>query len=281
MARKKTAKPKKAAVETEEIILDGNVPTNVPQLKVDKPVESPTPAWAAAEKPKTEAKPAPAVDVPKDDPMTVVADDIKALRPDDVYGPDDETAAEMGDRLQKRADEYKNELSEISDHDELKKLEDEWIKKLETMDEYLKKVSYFLPKSVEFNHKNYPKSYIAGRIVKFLQTKEVKFQFTLGMWEMCKLWLADPNELNYSQYNGTLETLGTLTFKGMSEWENILVINEFFRKSNKEYAKDITAYQYLSTMHSHVVGRMQLLEPNAAPNNKLGPVEGTMRVNNE
>ncbi len=48
MARKKTAKPKKAAVETEEIILDGNV--SVPQLRVDKPVESPAPAWAATEK---------------------------------------------------------------------------------------------------------------------------------------------------------------------------------------------------------------------------------------
>lgn len=261
MARKKTAKPKKAAVETEEIILDGNVPTNVPQLKVDKPVESPAPAWASTEKREPQVKPAPAVDVPKEDPMVVVPDDIKALRPDDVYGPEEETSVEMGDRLQKRADEYKTELEYISDVDELKKMEQEWIQKLDKMDEYLKKVTYFLPKSVEFNHKTYPKSYVAGRIVKFLQTKEVKFQFTLGMWEMCKLWLADPICLDYSQYNGTIETLGTLTFKGMSDWENILIVNELFRKSNREYAKDITAYQYLSTMHSHVVGRMQLLEP--------------------
>lgn len=266
MARKKTEKPKKTAVETEEIILDGNVPT--PQLKVDAPVESSKPKWANQDNqpdwPTDDAKntPAPTVNAPaKDDPMVVVPDDIKALRPDDVYGPDEEAASEMGDRLQERADNYKVELEYISDVDELKKLEDEWIAKLEQMDEYLKKVSYFLPKSVEFNHKVYPKSYVAGRIIKFLQTKEVKFQFTLGMWEMCKLWLADPAELNYSQYNGTLETLGTLTFKGMAEWENILIINEFFRKTNKEYAKDITAYQYLSTMHSHVVGRMQLLEP--------------------
>ena len=262
MARKKTEKPKKTAVETEEIIIDGNVNApSVPQLKVDKPVESPVPAWAATEKCEPKSKPAPSVDVPKEDPMVVVPDDIKALRPDDVYGQDEETASEMGDRLQERADKYKVELDEISDTAELKKLEDEWIAKLEQMDEYLKKVSYFLPKSVEFNHKLYPKSYVSARIIKFLQSKEVKFQFTLGMWEMCKLWLADPSELNYSQYNGTLETLGTLTFKGMAEWENILIINEFFRKTNKEYAKDITAYQYLSTMHSHVVGRMQLLEP--------------------
>ena len=271
MARKKTAKPKKKAEvsEAEEtIILDGNVPT--PQLKVDAPVESSKPKWANPDNqpdwPAEDAKntPLPTVNAPaKDDPMTVVADDIKALRPDDVYGPEEETSVEMGDRLQDRADRYKVELDEISDADELKKLEDEWIKKLEKMDEYLKKVSYFLPNRVEFNKKLYPKSYVAGRIVKFLQSKEVKFQFTLGMWEMCKLWLADPAFLNYSQYNGTLETLGTMTFKGMSEWENILIINEFFRKSNKEYAKDITAYQYLSTMHSHVVGRMQMLDPSA------------------
>ena len=262
MARKKIAKPKKAAVETvetEEIILDGNV--SVPQLKVDKPVESSAPAWASTEKWEPQVKPAPAVDVPKEDPMVVVPDDIKALRPDDVYGPEEETSVEMGDRLQERADKYKVELDEISDVDELKKMEQEWIEKLDKMDEYLKKVTYFLPKSVEFNHKTYPKSYVSGRIVKFLQSKEVKFQFTLGMWEMCKLWLADPAYLDYSQYNGTIETLGTLTFKGMSDWENILIINELFRKSNREYAKDITAYQYLSTMHSHVVGRMQLLEP--------------------
>lgn len=259
MARKKTSKPKKAAVETEEIILDGNV--SVPQLRVDKPVESPAPAWAATEKWEPQAKPTPTVDVPKDDPMVVVSDEIKGLRPDDVYGPEEETSVEMGDRLQAEADKYKVELDEISDVDELKKLEKEWIEKLDKMDEYLKKVTYFLPRSVEFNHKTYPKAYVAGRIVKFIQAKEVKFQFTLGMWELCKLWIADPVCLDYSQYNATLETLGTLSFKGMSEWENILIINEFFRKSNKEYAKDITAYQYLSTMHSHVVGRMQLLEP--------------------
>lgn len=267
MARKKTTKKK---VEIEDtIILDGNEKTPTP--KVTEPKAEKKAKWANSDKqpewPAEKEKPVlsvvpPVAAVPqKEDPLTVVPDDIKALRPDDVYGPDEEAASEMGDRLQERADKYKVELDEISDVDELKKLEDQWVAKLEQMDEYLKKVSYFLPKSVEFNHKIYPKSYVAGKIIKFLQSKEVKFQFTLGMWEMCKLWLADPSELNYSQYNGTLETLGTLTFKGMAEWENILIINEFFRKTNKEYAKDITAYQYLSTMHSHVVGRMQLLEP--------------------
>ena len=135
MARKKTANPKNAAVETEEIILDGNM--SVPQLKVDRPVES------AAEKHKVEDKTMTAIDVSKDDPMIVVPDDIKALRPDDVYGPDEETSAEMGDRLQDSADRYKAELNEISEIDELKKMEQEWIDKLDKMDEYLKNATTF------------------------------------------------------------------------------------------------------------------------------------------
>lgn len=262
------AKKKNSTVETEEIVLDANAAPATPTLKVVEPTSS-----------KGNSPALKVVEPKKDDPMVVVKDEIKELRPTDVYGPDEETAAEMGDRLQKKADDYKVELEGINDVNELKELEQEWIKNLEIMDEYLKKVAYILPKSVEFNHKTYPKSYVAGRITKFIQTKEVKFQFTLGMWEMCKLWISQPDELNYSEYNSTIETLGSLTFKGMTDWENILIINEFFRMTNREYAKDITAYQYLSTMHSHVVARMQLLEPVEDKSKKVEPKLQPEKVN--
>lgn len=266
MARKKkAAEQPKEAVDT--LILDGNCPAeeqpktskkNRPVLKVDAP--SKKEQKLDAPKPKKEAV------------SCTVSEDAKALRPSDVYGKDEETAAEMGDRLQAEADKYKEELEKYNSKEELEEIEKKWIEKLEQMDKYLSEVKYKMPASAVFNFRTYPRNIISTKISRFICTKEVQFQYTLGMWELVKLWNSNPEELTYSQYNATLETLGSLTFKGMNDWESILTINEFFRASNKEYAKDITAYQYLSTMHSHVVGRIQLVTP--APETQ---VEGKMR----
>lgn len=261
---KKKVTTKKAKVEQDTIILDGNVevqPKNLGTFEDNKntpaPEQKPTPAPQVK-------RPIQVVELPK------LSDEYKKLRPEGIYE-DDETAAQMGDRLQKKADEYKKELEGHSDLDALNEMEKEWIEKLETMDKYLEQVKYVLPKSTQFNGKAYPKGAVAGKIVRFISTKEVQFPYTLGMYQLCKLWDADPRELSYPEYNATLETLGTLNFKGLREWEDILVVNEFFSATNKEYAKDLTAYQYLSTMHSHLVGRIQMLDPNAAQKNQPEP----------
>lgn len=181
-------------------------------------------------------------------------------RPADIYVKE-ETAAEMGKRLQEVADKYREEIKETSDPDELKKIEDEWVAKLEMMDKYIERVKYFLPESVVFRGVNYQKHAVASKIVRFLSKKEVQWQYTLGMYELCKFWISDPSEISYGAYDSTLRTLGDCTFTGMKEWEDILIINEYFRQSNTDYAKDMTAYQYLSTMHSHVIDQMGLSTP--------------------
>lgn len=255
-AKAKATKPRKKKqqeVEEDIIILNGNAPVTNIEAPAAPKVETPQLQVTAPATPKQEPV--------KEVPVVVISEEARKLRPEGIYGDDNETAPEMGDRLQKIADNYKLELEKINDTEELKKKEQEWIDKLEQLDKYLEKVQYNLPKTTVFNFHTYQKGVIAQRIIRFIQTKDVQFQFTLGMWELCKLWLTDPSSLTYSQYNATLETLGTLTFKGMSEWENILIINEFFRATNKEYAKDLTAYQYLSTMHSNLVQRLQMIEP--------------------
>ena len=201
------------------------------------------------------------VEESKEEEKTVSAEE---LRP--TCYKKDETPQQMGDRLQKDADKKKEDLNKVKDKKKLDKMEKEILDNLQKMDDYLKVVTYALPKKVKYKNKTLSANMIAGRINDFIKRKEVQFSYTLGLLELYNFWHSvgitnGPTEISYGVYDSTLRILGDMVFKGPQDWENIIIINEYFRLINDEYIKDLTALQYYSQLHSQLLDRMKLLQP--------------------
>lgn len=174
-----------------------------------------------------------------------------------------ETPKEFGNRLQELSDNFKEELQKVTDEETLKALEDNVVKQLDDFDEVIKNRKYELPKNVTFNGKTSDRKQIGMKIVHFINQKEVQWQLCLGMWQLVKFWLnADMHDtVTYGIYDSTLRTLGDCKFKGAKEWEDILTINDYFTQCNDQYAIDSTTLIFLSTVHSNILERIQMLTP--------------------
>lgn len=172
---------------------------------------------------------------------------------------ENETSLEFAQRLQNDLDEYKKHVSEIKDIEELNKLESECQKALEEYNEYIKAVTYKLPSSVVFDGKKYKKSEIAKAIVYFVSKIEVKWDYTLGLYELTKLWKnGDPETLTFGEMDSTLRCLDQVMFRGFNEWTDILAINEYFKANHEEFSIDTATHIYLSQRHNAVLERIDL-----------------------
>lgn len=172
---------------------------------------------------------------------------------------ENETSLEFAQRLQNELDEYKKQVSEIKDIEELNRLESECQEALKEYDEYIKTVTYTLPANVVFDGKKYKKSEIAKAIVYFINKIEVKWDYTLGLYELTKLWkTGDPETLTFGQMDSTLRCLDQVMFRGINEWTDILAINEYFKANHEEFSIDTATHIYLAQRHNAVLERIDL-----------------------
>lgn len=265
-APKATKKAIKKAPEVDELIIDAGdsevkeAPKKVIEVEKPKTLGSFKDSQNGAPSQEEEAKPTP--------------EEVQAAMSWREYK-EGESAQEMGDRLQKEADEHKKKMEEIDSIEELDKLEEEILKTLDEFDKYIKQKRYELPTSVIFDGVAYGKSQIGDRIARALNKKEVTWQYSLGMYQLHKLWsnIRQFATIPYDAYDSTVRVLGDIQFKGFSEWKDILIINEFFVKPNKEFYKDSTMLIYYSTLHSQILQRKQMLTPVQSET----PVEGAMK----
>lgn len=178
---------------------------------------------------------------------------------------DGEKPTEMGDRLQKMAEQQKQDLEKVETVEECERIEQELIKKMEDFDKYIATVEYELPTMVKFNERSYTRQEVAEKIREFINRQEVKWQAALGIWQMYNLWKNPPKTISYGAYDSTLRMLGSMSFKGSKDCESILVINDYFAQCNDGYAKDLTMLTYLSTLHSQVLDRIKAIEQMNSP----------------
>ena len=252
----KIVKEKKLIESQEEdiIILDANESRQQPTQEPQQVQEPQTKSLGNFNKKETKEEQKEEIESNKEN--------FDSIRPKDIYKNDEEPEA-MGDRLQLEADNFKEKLKDISSVEELEEMEKDTVSKIEELEGYFKVVEYDLPRSAVFDGKTVTHQQICKNISKYLQRKEINFSYTLGLYQLVKFWNTIPSKVNYYFLNSTLETLSSLQFKGFQDWVEILSINEYFKLCNDEYKKDITAYQYLSTIHSHIVERIQLVNPNS------------------
>lgn len=173
-----------------------------------------------------------------------------------------ETAQQMAERLQKEVDVFKEKVSEIKTQEELDELEKEILKELDEYDEYIKGVKYELPKDVLFEGTKYNKSQVAGLIVNFISRNEQTWQYVLGLYELCKLWKqSDLENISFGALDSTLRLLDQQKFKGIAEWRNILIINEYMKALHEQYAKDTTRHIAIGHRHSAIISQRDLITP--------------------
>lgn len=132
------------------------------------------------------------------------------------------------------------------------------------VDERLNVVTYELPESIEFENKHYSRKDIISKIVYFLNKIEVKWEHTLGMYQLVALWKGDNfTEIPYRAYDSTLRCLNQVTFKGMQEWTDILAVNEYLSIAHNEYSLDTGMLIFYSECHNALMDRMKELNPAA------------------
>ena len=173
-----------------------------------------------------------------------------------------ETAQEMAERLQKDLDEYKKFIETINSQEKLNELEEGIMKEMDKNDAYLKDVRYALPDMCTFENTKYSRSDVAGKIIYFVSKIEQTWQYVLGLYELCKLWkTTDLKEITFGALDSTLRLLDQCKFQGMTEWRDILIINEYMKSLHEAYAKDTTVTIWLSQKHNEIIKRRDLIDP--------------------
>lgn len=134
-----------------------------------------------------------------------------------------------------------------------------------SMDEvqaHLAEVTYELPTGTEYDGKKFSKKDIASKIIYFLNKIEVKWEHTLGLYQLVQAWRNENfDRIPYGTYDSTLRSLNTVSFKGQSEWLDILAVNAYLATCHNEYSLDTGMLVYLHECHNVVMNRMKELDP--------------------
>lgn len=180
-----------------------------------------------------------------------------------------ETAMEMAQRLTKEVEDYKKMIDEIMTQEELDEKEKEIIAIIDENDKHLKDVKYVLPKNTEFEGKSYSKSDVGAKIIYFISKIEQSWIYVKGLYDLCNMWKQnDFNEISYGALDSTLRLLDQVKFRGMQEWRDILIINEYMKPLHEAYAKENTYQIANGQKHSAIISRRELIDPVKAAEKK-------------
>jgi hypothetical protein len=170
--------------------------------------------------------------------------------------------AEMVSAIEADLVMYTEEVAGYETLEQCVAAEQELMEKIKELEENLNAVKYELPKDVHFDGKRYSKNEVATKIIYFLNKLELKWSYTQGMKELVDLWRSeDFTEISYRVYDSTLRTLDQVTYKGYTEWNDILIINEYLSGCHNVYSLDTGSLVYLSERHNILMNRMKMLDP--------------------
>lgn len=165
---------------------------------------------------------------------------------------------EIQEMLEKDVQTYAVGLEVIETKEEILDLERELMIKMDENEEYLKTLTYTLPDEAKFDGTVFSKKALAEYIVDFINTQELEFSYSLGMFELVKLWKTkDLQEVGYYAFDSTLRILGQCKYRGYEAWRKILAVNEFMKASHEAYVRDTSYMVYLSSLHNALVDALK------------------------
>ena len=169
---------------------------------------------------------------------------------------------EMMEAMQQELLLYRDQLAAMTTLDECLAEEQVLMATMDEVDNRLNNVTYELPDGVDFKGKHYSRKDIISKVVYFLNKIEVKWEHTLGMYQLVDLWKGDDfSTIPYRAYDSTLRCLNQVTFKGMQEWTDILAVNEYLSVAHNEYSLDTGMLIFCSECHNILMDRMKALNP--------------------
>ena len=170
---------------------------------------------------------------------------------------------EMLEVMNTEFEQYKKTIGDFTTIDECLAEEQILMASMQEAEDRLKSVNYALSDGITYEGKKYSKKEITSAIVYFLNKLEVKWETTLGLYQLVKIWKNESiNEISYSTYDSTLRCLNQVTFKGFSEWESILAVFEYLSECKNEYSLDTGSLVYISECHNALMDRMKELDEN-------------------
>lgn len=199
---------------------------------------------------------------------------------------ENKTYEELLDIYQKQIDDYKAYLETITDVDVIKADEPHIIKLQDEWNEICHKRVYPIKPKMTWHEMEITSKQIGAKINAILEKYEVEYSATLGMYQISRYWANPGKEITFDCMNSTAKILGEtgIKYKGPREWENILIINEYFKDNNETYRRDNLKMIFYGCIHSTMVDRLQLVSPIPAQGTLEGvaetqaPVEGPIEM---
>ena len=168
---------------------------------------------------------------------------------------------EIQELLESDVQKFIVEVKEFITEDDVIAKEEELMQEMNINEAYLKTVSYTVAESVEYDGQQYNKKTACGMIADFVATQEVEWKYTLGLYELHKIWKNVPDFIQYHAYDSTLRILGGMKYKGVESWKKILTVNTFLGSCHEEYVRDTAYMLYLSNLHNVVIDALKKFNP--------------------
>ena len=171
------------------------------------------------------------------------------------------TQQEIQAMLEGDVQQFVVEVKELADEAETLAKEEEIKVLMDENDAHLRTVVYPVAEEVTYDNTHYKKQAACNMIADFIGTQEVEWNYTLGLFELCKIWKGAPETIQYHAYDSTLRILGGMKYKGVESWRKILTVNAFLGSCHEEYVRDTAYLLYLSNLHNVVIDALKRFNP--------------------
>ncbi len=180
------------------------------------------------------------------------------IKRDELAG---KTQQEIQELLEGDVQNFIVQVTELGEEAEVIAAEEDIVAAMKENDAYLRTVVYNVAEQSEYDGQVFNKETMCKAIAEFVATQEVEWSYTLGMYELHKLWKAVPETIQYHAYDSTLRILGGLKYKGFESWKKILAVNAFLGTCHEIYVKDTAYMIYLSNLHNVVIDALKKFNP--------------------
>lgn len=153
------------------------------------------------------------------------------------------------------------EVATLETEEKILNLEEELITTMRANEADLVTTVYELPEGAKFDNTEFNRRTLCDYIANFLDNQELEWSYTLGMFELVKLWKTrDLTEVNYHAFDSTIRILGQIKYKGQEAWRKVLAVNEFLTPLHSQYTFDSAYMIYLSQLHNTLLNELKKFE---------------------
>lgn len=171
-----------------------------------------------------------------------------------------ENAKQFVDRLKSELGEYSKEVDGINEVPVLQAMFDEVSVQSEKYAAVLNQKQYKLPENVTYEGKTYDMKQISVKVSHFISQQSVKFGDVATIREICRNWIEIKPEMGYRIYDMSVGILNNCDYKGMREWEDILIISAYLQQIGEEYTVDSFTETYWNTKKQTLENRARELQ---------------------